>query len=244
MRKIMFTVLMTACLAFVGAANAVVINEWVSNDTSTDDREFIELCGMPGESLDGLTIVLVEGEGTGSGIIDKIISLNGYVVNAMGYFVIGDAAVNPDLELAAGWIENGGNNILLLADFDEQLYPIGTDIDAEDDCVADFSIGTVVDGVGYGRPDLVPPDCIVYYGIVGVGPDGSYDPAGGARCDDCDAIGGEWYIICLNGTEPTDPGCTVADGYYISYATPGASNACAPVSNEASSWGGVKSMYR
>jgi hypothetical protein len=242
MRKIMFTVLMAACLVIAGAANAVVINEWVSNDISTDDHEFIELCGTPGESLDGLTIVLVEGEGASAGTIDNIISLNGYAVGATGYFVVGDAAVNPDLELGAGFIENGGNNILLLADFDAVLNPTGTDIDADDDCVADFSIGTVVDGVGYGNPDS--GDCIAYYGITPVGPDGSYDPAGGARCDDCDAVGGEWYITCLNGTEPTGSGCTVADGYYISYATPGASNACAPVANQDSSWGGVKDMYR
>ncbi len=242
MRKIMLTVLMAACLAIAGAANAVVINEWVSNDISGDDHEFIELCGNPGESLDGLTIVLVEGEGASSGLIDNIISLNGYSVGATGYFVVGDAAVNPDLELADGWIENGGNNILLLADFDAGLYPIGTDIDADGDCVADFSIGTVVDGVGYGIPDS--GDCMTYYGITGVGPDGSYDPAGGARCDDCDAVGGEWYIICLNGTESTGSGCTVEDGYYVSYATPGATNACSTVANQESTWGGVKDMYR
>jgi hypothetical protein len=239
MRKIMIGVMMVACLAFAGAANAAVINEWVSNDTSTDTHEFIELCGNPGESLDGLTVVLIEGE-TSKGNIDRVIDLTGYSIGMSGYFVIGDAAVSPDLLMSDGFIENGGNNILLVSGFTGAL---NDDIDADDDCVEEVSIGTIVDGVGYGY-GYAAADCITYYGITPVGPDGTYDPAGGARCDDCDAFGGEWYMICLNGTEPTDPGCLEDDGYFINRATPGAANGCSPVSNEPSSWGSVKSLYR
>jgi hypothetical protein len=139
-----------------------------------------------------------------------------------------------------GWIENGGNNILLVRDFTGN---VGQDIDLDDDCIEDVGIGTIVDGVGYGKPAT---DCITYYGIPGVGPDGSYDPAGGARCDDCDVIGGEWYMICLNGTEPPPTGimCLEADGYYIGWATPGMTNDCSPVPTENNSWGSLKSLYR
>ncbi|MFH1844622.1 MAG: hypothetical protein ABIF77_15585 [bacterium] len=243
MRKLIIGLMTVACFGFAVSANAVMINEWVSNDISTDDHEFIELCGEPYESLDGLTIVIIEGEGTGSGIIDRIWPLSGYSIGASGYFVYGDAAVSPDV-VKSETIENGGNNILLLRDFDDTQFPVGTDIDAEDDCIADFPIGTVVDGVGYGYGGSAV-DCAYYYDIPTVGPDGTYDPAGGARCDDCDEFG-DWYMICMNGTEPAPTGtvCLEADGYYIGWATPGAMNDCSPVPTDPTTWGQMKALYR
>lgn len=243
MRKVMISIMALAVICFgFGVANAVMINEWVSNDLSTDDYQFIELCGDPGESLDGLTIVMVEGEGTGAGLIDYVFDLTGYSITASGLFVMGNANVLPDYQIDGGFLENGGNNILLVQGFNSTE---GTDIDVDDDCVADFSIGTIVDGVGYGY-GYGAADCITYYGIPDVGPDGTYDPAGGARCDHCDLIGGEWFMICINGTEPGPTGseCLEADGYYIGWATPGQTNDCSPVPTENNSWGGLKSQYR
>lgn len=214
-------------------SGAVVLNEWVSNDISGDDYEFIELCGEPGESLDGLSVVIIEGEGTGKGLVDRIIGLTGYSIGSSGFFVIGDPNVSPDLQMSTGFIENGGNNIILVLDV---VQGTGTDIDTDDDCVEDLPIGTVIDAVGYG----VSGDCYWYYGGVPVGPDGSYDPAGGARC--CDCVG-SWEIICLNGTEPTGPGC--ADPYMVVYATPGGPNDCvSPSESDETSWTGVKALYR
>ena len=116
----------------------------------------------------------------------------------------------------------------------------GTDIDTDDDCVEDLPIGTVIDAVGYGY-GYEADDCITYYGAVPVGPDGSYDPAGGARCCDCD---GNWFMICLNGTEPTGTGCALPD-YEVGYATPGGPNDCLGVSGvEEGSWGNIKALYR
>jgi hypothetical protein len=247
MRKLSMGLILAGALTFgLGTAQAVMINEWVSNDVSTDDYEFIELCGMPNESLDGLVVVLVEGEGSpAAGTIDRIIDLAGYSVGVSGYFVMGDAAVSPDLVLGAGFIENGGNNILLLSGFNAALFPVGTDIDGDDDCVADFPIGTVIDGVGYGYGSSAA-DCAYYYGIPTVGPDGTFDPAGGARCDDCDFNGGQWFMICLNGTEPPPTGtaCLEADGYFIAFATPGAPNDCSPVPADQTTWGGLKELYK
>ncbi len=234
MRKL---ILMTAaaCLACTGLAQAAMINEFVANDSSTDDHEFIELCGNPGESLDGLAIFLIEGESS-AGTIDRIIDLNGYALGASGKFLIGDPNVNPDLEMAPGWIENGGNNILLVMNWNAS---VGDDIDTDDDCVEDVgvSIGEIVDGIGYGNVG----DCINYFGIPSIGPDGIYDPAGGARCDDC---AGDWNIICLDGTEPGGGPCLGDDGYLVPNATPGEVNACTPVADEPESWGSLKSMYR
>jgi hypothetical protein len=234
MKKLLLFV--AAICLITPASYAVQINEWVSNDISTDDYEFIELCGEPDESLDGLSIVLIEGE-TSKGNIDRIIDLNGYVIGASGYFVVGDANVSPDIEMSPGFIENGGNTILLVLDL---LQPLNTDIDTTDNCVEDLPIGTVIDAVGYGY-GYAAADCITYYGAVPVGPDGTYDPAGGARC--CDCVGG-WFMICLNGTEPTGSGCALPD-YEVGYATPGGPNDCLAVSPvERDSWGGVKALYR
>ncbi len=223
--------LVVVSLAGATGAAAVTLNEWVSNDISGDDYEFIELLGDPGASLDGYSVILIEGEGTGAGVIDRVIDLTGYSIGASGFFVIGDPLVSPDLEMAPGFIENGGNNIILVTDLQQAL---GTDIDTDDDCVEDLPIGTVVDAVGYGNVG----DCITYYGAIPVGPDGTYDPAGGAIC--C----GVWQIICLDGTEPTGPGCGLPD-YEVGYATPGIVNDCLnPSATEESSWGGIKALYR
>ncbi len=236
MKKLLLA--LTAVCLIAPASYAVMINEWVSNDISTDDYEFIELCGTPNESLDGLSVVLIEGEGTGSGTIDRVIDLTGYVIGASGYFVIGDAAVSPDIEMTAGFIENGGNNIILVSGL---LQTQGTDIDTDDDCVEDVDkpIGTVIDAVGYGY-GYSAADCITYYGAVPVGPDGSYDPAGGARCCDCD---GGWFMICLDGTEPTGPGCAAPD-WEVGYATPGGPNDCLDISGvDETKWGSIKALY-
>jgi hypothetical protein len=235
MKKLLLALAVICLMA--PASYALVINEWVSNDISTDDYEFIELCGTPNDVLDGLSIILIEGEGTGKGTIDRVIDLTGYALDANGYFVVGDPNVSPDIEMGAGFIENGGNTIVLVYGLQQAQ---GTDIDTDDDCIEDLPIGTVIDAVGYGY-GYEADDCITYYGAVPVGPDGSYDPAGGARC--CDCIGG-WFMICLDGTEPTGPGCSLPD-YEVGYATPGGPNDCLSVSSvEPAHWGGIKALYR
>jgi hypothetical protein len=225
------TLLVVAGLAGATGAAGVTLNEWVSNDISSDDYEFIELIGEPATSLDGYSVALIEGEGTGAGVIDRVIDLTGYSIGASGLFVIGDPLVSPDLEMAPGFIENGGNNIILVQDIQQSQ---GTDIDTDDDGVEDLAIGTVVDAVGYGSAG----DYITYYGAVPVGPDGSYDPAGGAICY------GVWVITCLDGTEPAGPGCALPD-YEVGYATPGLINDCLqPTATDDASWGAIKALYK
>ncbi|MCA9753540.1 MAG: hypothetical protein KC591_15200, partial [Gemmatimonadetes bacterium] len=241
MNKVTLSLLATAStFVFAGAvsAQAVSLNEVVANDTSSDDMEFVELCGTPGTDLSGYTLVVIEGEGTAMGTIDVAQALSG-VIPADGFFVIGDAAVSPDLLMSANWIENGGETVLLVQNFTGSQ---GMDIDAENDCVADGPIGTVVDAIGFARPSQ--GDCGSYYGALALGPDtgdsgtADFDVAGAARCTDCD---GDWGMICLAGTEPaTDPGCDTNNAfnpYVVSFASPGTQNLCGPVSVESSSWG-------
>lgn len=237
------TLASVAVIALAGAANAVTINEAVMNDVSLDTHEYVELCGS-GESLDGLSLVVIEGEGaTAKGIIDVVVPLSGPI---SGYYVIGDAAVSPDLLMSENWIENGGLTILLVRNFSSAQ---GTDIDTNDDGIADVSIGTIVDGVGTAVPSAGDA---TYYGVPTLGPDtgdtgtANFDVAGVVRCIDCD---GAWGMICLNGTEPLGTGTACDTGsafnpYFVEFASPGAPNLCLPVSVEPETWGKTKASYR
>jgi hypothetical protein len=73
-----------------------LINEVVANITNVVDetnREYIELRGTPGASLDGYYFVVFEGEeeengGTGSGIADLVVNLSGQSFGSNGLFLI------------------------------------------------------------------------------------------------------------------------------------------------------------
>jgi hypothetical protein len=244
MNKVTGLLVAGASLAVAHWAGAVpLLNELVVNDISTDDHEFVEICGNMGEDLSSYTLVVIEGEGTPAGTIDVAIPLTG-VVPASGLFVVGDAAVSPDLLTSDGWIENGGETILIVQNFSSS---VGTDVDTDNDGVADISIGTIIDAVGLGTPSAGD---LIYYNAPFIGPDtgdggtSDFDPAGLVRCQDCN---GTWGMICLNGTEPTGPGCDVTNPYnpyFVAYATPGAPNACGTVAVEPDNWGKVKAQYR
>jgi hypothetical protein len=127
---------------------------------------------------------------------------------------------------------------------------VGTDIDADNDGVADGSIGTIVDGVGTAVPSSADA---TYYGVPTLGPDtgttgtATFDVAGVVRCIECS---GSWGMICLSGTDPTDGGYAPCDTnntfnpYFVTDATPGAANLCPPVSVDAQTWGKTKADYR
>lgn len=79
------------------SANAqvsIIINELDSDTPSTDILEFIELYdgGVGSTSLDGLVVVLYNGNGD---VSYSAFDLDGYSTNENGYFVLGNAAVNP-----------------------------------------------------------------------------------------------------------------------------------------------------
>ena len=244
MKKVATTLLTAACvlgLASLGFAQAPTLNEIVMNDVSTDDVEFIEICGEPGTDLTAFTVVVIEGEGSSQGIIDRAFTMGG-IIGPSGFYTLSDAHTCADGPLGNS-IENGGNTFLLVRDF---TGAVGQDIDANDDCIADGPIGLIVDGIGVGKPSS--GDC-TYYGVQQLGPDtgddgtNDYDVAGLARCQDCD---GDWGMICLAGTEG-DPVCDTNNAfnpYVVTNATPCGPNACAPVSVDDASWGKVKAGYR
>ena len=103
----------------------IVINEVYYNNPGSDTSCFIELKGDSGMSLDGYTVVGVNGNG---GTEFNEIDLTGHTIPGDRYFVIGQdtGVVNVDIVTDRANMQNGPDNIVL------KLNDI------------------VVDGVGYG----------------------------------------------------------------------------------------------
>jgi hypothetical protein len=136
------------------ADDDALINEVLANVTNNDDetnREYIELIGTPGASLNGYYFVVFEGEeeegavggnGAGAGVADLVIDLTGQTFGANGLLVITgsnweyqglkDAATNqmivPAFDAAGGLLEDSSQTYALIR---SPLAPIvqGTNYD-------------------------------------------------------------------------------------------------------------------
>lgn len=103
----------------------LVINEADVDTPGFDDREFIELHGLPGESLDGIALVLYRGN---NNTVYQAYDLTGNNLNDLGLFVVGNALVqNVDYIIPDNTLRNGPDAIALYtapaADF-----PMGTGV--------------------------------------------------------------------------------------------------------------------
>ena len=222
-------ILAVFCLALIPVmASAVVINEIRIDQGGGDVNEYFELFGTPGESLDGLTYVVIGDGTTGSGTVETALDLTGLVIGADGHFLAvesiwvapgcGDAA---DLDAGSGLnFENSDNVTHLLVT--GWTGSVADDIDGDDDGVIDNPLWTgvvdclaLIESVGSG--DLL-------YCATGLGPDGSYVPGHAVRCGTFWKMGD--FTLCM-------------------YDTPGMSNvdACV-VATQETSFGSLKSLYR
>lgn len=123
----------------VGPNTDVRLNELDMDQPGTDTDEFIELFGDAGTSLDGLVIVLFTGA---TDLSYDAYDLDGYSLDANGFFVLGSATVpNVDMVLA-GPIENGADAVALYA---------GNAADWPDGIAATST--NLVDAIIYGTDD-------------------------------------------------------------------------------------------
>lgn len=215
------------CLVMIPAfAGAVVINEIRIDQPSGDNDEYFELAGDNGESLDGLTYVVI-GDGTGgSGVVETAADLTGSVIPADGHFLAaestwtGTCGDTPDLTTTLNF-ENGDNvTHLLVTNF---TGAVGDDLDVDEDGnLDDPPWDAVVDCVALLQSadsgDLTYCDTTV-------GPDGTYVPGHVFLCD------GDWYIGAFD---------------FCVLDTPGMSNipSCETVPVEDTSFGSLKSLFR
>jgi len=110
-----------------GPPQPLVINEIDADQSGTDAGEFIELYGTPGASLNGYTVVLYNGSDDKS---YAAFDLDGFSLDANGYFVLGDYGVTGvDLIFANNILQNGADAVALYLG-DATAFPNGTAVTA------------------------------------------------------------------------------------------------------------------
>jgi hypothetical protein len=150
--------------AILPAHSAVLLSELLINPTGTDNGfEFVELSGVAGTSLTGLTLLSIEGDAAGAGTVDQAISLSGESIGSNGIFLWRDAATvldwpgrnttganlrvtdfSPDLE-------NGSNTFALVSGW---TGSVGQDLDTNNDGVLDLTPWTsLLDSIGVREND-------------------------------------------------------------------------------------------
>ncbi len=158
--------LFTLALAMAGSAHAAtpLLNEIYVNNPGADGSniEYIELVGGAGQSLSGLSILEIEGDSTGAGLIDRYSDLGNFSLGSNGLLLLQrsstsawslaaattyvDASTHP----ASGSVqtlENGSISFLLVSNFTGAL---NGDLDTDNDGVFDSTPWTnVVDSVGW-----------------------------------------------------------------------------------------------
>lgn len=225
----LLTILMTVSavsLFAVAPVAAVQFNEIRIDQPGSDNDEYIELIGTPGESLDGLSIVTIGDGATGSGTVDSngVVDLTGFSIPADGIFLITESThtnvADADLVTTLG-LENSDNLSHFLVSGNTAVA--GDDLDTDDDCTLDIIPWTaVVDEVAMIEEANPPASTECHYGGTLVGPDGTFVPGHIYRCGNDWLIGGFAF--------PTDD-------------TPGTANTNCPVQTTNDSWGSVKSRF-
>lgn len=116
---------------------ALVINEIRIDQPGADRDEFFELAGLPGESLDGVSYLVIGDGAGGSGVVEAVVDLDGYRLSAAGLFVAAEATFNLGMaDLVTGLNFENGDNVthLLVRGFSGAL---GDDLDGDDDGLLD-----------------------------------------------------------------------------------------------------------
>jgi hypothetical protein len=191
-----------------------ILNEIYASHSGTDNQEFIELRGEPGVPMTNLMVLIVEGDGTGAGILDRAWDLSSFIWPPDSFFVLGDTAVpGKDLDIGASdRIENGTETIYLVranspGDVAAILALLNTNIDPDADLVTTIpTLATILDIIAMSDGGVGDR---VYDGARAIGPDGSNFPAGIYRGNDAK---NDWcnnyldFDVALNARQPRTPG--------------------------------------
>jgi hypothetical protein len=226
-----------------GAANqlcvpqGVIFNEIRTNQPGADNNEYFELKGGIGESLNGLTVIVI-GDGTGgSGVIESVSPLEGLAIQSDGLLSVGEATFANQPGFGALDVVLAGPNPLNFETDDNVTFLLvrnfsgtnGQDLDTNNDGVLDLTPWTqILDSVAIVDPTETTPQELVYSPVL-VGPDGTFWPGHIYRC----TTAGTWLIGPFGATGQTvidtagagNPICTTcgpgAGNCHAVHATPG-----------------------
>jgi len=208
-----------AMLAGIAMADAPLrLNEIRFGQPGADNDEYIEVAGAAGESLNGVTIVVIGDDdtalpGSHNGYIEEVVNLNGLAVASSGFFVVGEPSLTltiPNLARTLNLEDADNVTVLLVRGFTGQ---VGDKLDTNDDGTLDLtpwtSIVSSVAAVQTSPANGVKSD--FFYSTNTVGPDNGVAPA--------------QIWLCSNTTQwnigPVDP--------LAGIDSPGAANqACVP----------------
>ena len=145
------------------------INEFSASTTGTD-VEYVEIFGAPETDYSAYTVLEIEGDTTGAGVVDEVIGIG--TTDAAGFYLV---------NLPANTLENGTLSLLLVKNF---TGAYGADLDTDNDGIFDVTPwDAIVDSVAVndgGTGDVT-------YGVptLGVSYDGlPYAPGGASRYPD------------------------------------------------------------
>lgn len=180
--------------ATAATGDPVLINEVLGSTTSTD-AEYVELYGTPGTSLDGLSVIVVEGDvGSPIGNIDTQVDLGAEaVVGGNGFFLLASPqavavyGVTPNADIPNNFVENSSYTIMLV----ETASITGSSITGAE--VVRDALGVTDGGAGD-----------TFFGSPVLGPDGSFLPAGfGRTVDGVDTdSAADWALLSFDNASP------------------------------------------
>ena len=156
----------------------VLLNEALVSHTGTDTTEYVELFGVPGTPLTGMSLVAVEGDGSLAGTIDRRVDFPaGARLGGNGFYLVGNPTglashyqVVPDLAWGNDSLENGSQTLALVRT--TGLGPAGSVVTGGE---------AVLDAVAL--TDGGPTDQWFWSAPV-VGPDDGFLPGGARRLAD------------------------------------------------------------
>lgn len=173
---------------FCCAAQAIQINEIRVDQPSTDSDEYFELVGEPGESLDGLSyLVIGDGPEGGSGVVEMAILLDGLTVPDNGFFLAAEQTFSlkgaiPDLVTSLNFENSDNLTHLLVSGLAEGVLSTDLDFEADDGTLDTMPWDSVLDAVGLiESPDLSAAASEFYYGaslgFTDIGPSAGFMPS-------------------------------------------------------------------
>ncbi|MDO9170377.1 MAG: lamin tail domain-containing protein, partial [bacterium] len=109
--RVILAMLLVLAAAFSARAD-VLINETDADTPSTDVLEFVELYGTPSQSLNGLVLVFYNGS---NDLSYAAYDLDGYSLDANGFFLLGNAGVvpTPSIIFGSNFLQNGQDAVAL-----------------------------------------------------------------------------------------------------------------------------------